>query len=71
MEYYFYFKEQLADKLVIQMGIYQTFSQKWQNWACHFKGNNTQYFLPMLKSWAFKWNRILENLYPPVKDDTL
>lgn len=49
MEYYFYLKEQLADKLVIWTGIYQTFSQKWQKWACHFKKKNSQYLLLVLK----------------------
>lgn len=35
-------------------GVWQTLSWKWMKWACHFKKNNCQYLLLMIK-WAFKW----------------
>lgn len=59
MDYHFYLKEQLTNCGYSDLGIWQSFFQKWTKWVCFFKENNWQYFLTMIK---FELSSIVENL---------
>lgn len=45
-----------------ELTVWQTFSQKWMMWTCHFQGNNWQCLLPVIKFEASMKIKILKNL---------
>lgn len=61
---HFHLKAQVTKYGYSELDIWQILS-KWTKGAYHFKKNNWQYLLPMIKIQALKWKSgFLENLYP-------
>lgn len=49
-----FYLEKLLTNFGSNLVIWQKFSQKWMTWAHHFKENNWQYLLPVIKFWALR-----------------
>lgn len=53
LEHHFYLKR-MTNCGYLDLDIWQSLSQKWTKWACHFKENSWQYFVANDKMQAFK-----------------
>lgn len=65
MKYHFYLKEILTNCAYLDLGIWQTFFQKWKKLVYHLKEKSLQVFVANDKNSNFQTKiRILENLIP-------